>query len=164
MFRTRLTHLMLTEPLLTWEKFNQDRMKLYLEISDTVDRALKYKNRLAGSNLLPGGANELAYNYVAPLDVPEAEEQLTGEQQQQLMEWGLDPPEKDRNHVISSDDVIVLPGMEGSGVTDANGAAVIYTTAEVKKPSNKFCVDNVANEKNKDCRFENEMRNEKGRR
>jgi len=31
----------------------------------------------------------------------------------------------------------------GSGVTNANGVAAILTTAEVKKPTYKFCVDDV---------------------
>jgi hypothetical protein len=92
LFSTRLEHLILTEPFLTWEKFNKDPAKLEREINDRIDRALEYGGKLG--NLPPGGKDELVYNYVAPRDVPEAEEQLTEEQQLQIMEWDVSPFEK----------------------------------------------------------------------
>ena len=94
LFKTRMLHLMETEPQRTWKKFVQNRSKLYQEVTDRVDKALKYEESLQERNLPPGGLSELVQNFVAPLDIPTSDNPLSEDKQSQIWEWATDPPEQ----------------------------------------------------------------------
>jgi len=94
LFRTRVLHLALTEPESTWNKFVQDRKKLFDEANQRVHLGLVYgENLRKNRGLASDQVDELIYNHVAPRDVPEAKNQLSEEKLLQIEEWSEDPPE-----------------------------------------------------------------------
>jgi hypothetical protein len=84
---------MQTEPQATWRKFNQNRAGLYQEVTDRLSKALKYEKQLQEKDLPPGGLRELVNNFVAPLDIPISENQLSPDKEEQILDWATDPPE-----------------------------------------------------------------------
>jgi len=91
----RVEHLLTYRAKHTARKFKNNRAKLYQEIAEAVDRAVRYQDRLAkAGRLARDQIAEAAYQVVAPTEaIPPEDRGIPEETYLEIREWAENPPE-----------------------------------------------------------------------